>query len=209
MNWVQVRLSLHTASGILTGMTPEPDKTIKSPPRRRKSVFGRLLNLLLLVAIIVTIGLFVWAEQQRRSVRTELQQTTQQLEELRKSSQQSGAEVAARVLEKLRKHMDIPSDPEPTVATIVDIERLRESNSDFYGQAENGDHLIITKNRAVLYDPDRDLILDVVPVQLNEASPAPSGSPRASASPSPVVTSSGSPVPTTSPALRATPSVSR
>lgn len=131
-----------------------------------------MLNLLLLLGIIAAIASFAWAEQQRRQAINRLKETEQELEEIRKSTQRSGAEVAQQVLEKLRKHVDIPTDPQPTVATIIDIERLRETN-DFYNKAENGDHLIITGTRAILYDPDRDRVIDVVPVRIDVTSPEP------------------------------------
>lgn len=68
------------------------------------------------------------------------------------------------------------------VATIVDIESLRAGN-EFYAQADNGDHLVITRNRAILYDPDRNIIVDVVPVSIDQeeqnkqSSPSPSPTP--------------------------------
>lgn len=183
----------------LTSPQPPSTKSIKAPRKRR----GGLLNLLLLVGIIVTISLFVWAEQQRREAQSKLKETATQLEELRKNAQASGQEVANEVLGKLRKHMDIPTDPEPTVATIVDANALKEAN-EFYKPAENGDHLIITGTRAILYDADRDIILDVVPVTVDpNASPAPgtsgsptpatSGSPAPSASPTPVTSAPAGP----------------
>ena len=116
----------------------------------------KLLNIGLFVVVIVILTLFVRAESERRA-------TVKELEEVSKSTQESGEERAARVLEAVQKHMKIITDPEPTVATIVDIERLREASS-FYEAAENGDHLIITKNRAILYDPDNDIIIDTVPI---------------------------------------------
>ncbi|MBT4119868.1 MAG: hypothetical protein HOE29_03035, partial [Candidatus Peribacter sp.] len=61
--------------------------------------------------------------------------------------------------------MDIPEDIEPTVATIVDVEILKEKNP-FYAKAENGDHLIVTPTRAILYSSKTKKIIDVVPVQL-------------------------------------------
>ena len=174
----------------LMATTPQSNTTTK-PPKKRRGL-GALFNLILIIGIIAVIGAFVWAEQQRRSAQNELQQTAAQLEELRQSSQRTGQQVAQQVLEKVRAHMDIPSDPEPTVATIVDAAALKEAN-DFYAPAENGDHLIITQSRAVLYDPDRDIILDVVPVQLNTADNVPEGEEGADgeavegeASPSPV-----------------------
>ncbi len=149
---------------------PTPGGNIKKPAKRKRK--GGLLNLLLLIAIIAVIAGFVWAEQERRAARSELEKTVGELEELRQASQRDGAEVAAEVLGKLRGHMVIPTTPEPTVATIVNIDQLREAN-EFYSVADNGDHLIITEKRAILYDPELDIILDVVPVSINQASEAP------------------------------------
>lgn len=143
---------------------PKGAKGTKKPKRRR----GRgLFNLLLIIGIIAAIGLFVWAEQQRRSTEQQLEQTAQELEEIRRSTQRGGQELADEVLGKLRTHMRFIEDPQPTVATIVDIEALRQAN-EFYNSAENGDHLIITQRRAILYDPEQDIVLDVVPVVINQ-----------------------------------------
>jgi type II secretory pathway pseudopilin PulG len=180
-------------------------KSVKVPRKRR----GGFLNLILLIGIIIAISLFVWAEQQRREAQDKLTQTATELEELRKSAQASGQEVADKVLAKLRTHMDIPNDPAPTVATIVDAAALKEAN-EFYTPAENGHHLIITGKRAILYDPKRDIILDVVPVQVDpNATPLPSASPTtggASPTTSPATGGAGSPSP--SPAASFTPSPS-
>ena len=141
--------------------------TVSSPSKPRRG----LLNLILIVGIIAALALFIWAEQQRRSTESRLEQTETQLEEIRRSTQRGGEELAQEVLSKVRSHMVISEEPVPTVATIVDIDRLRES-SDFYTPAENGDHLIITEKRAILYDPETDTILDVVPVRINTADEA-------------------------------------
>ena len=138
-------------------------KTLKSPRKRRgKGIF----NFLLFIGIIAAVGMFGWAEMQRRDAVSRLQETEQELEKIRESTERRGTEVAQRVLDDVRQLIDIPNDPEPTVATIVDVDALREA-SPFYNKAENGDHLIITETRAILYDPDRNIILDVVPVRIN------------------------------------------
>jgi len=160
--------------------------SISAPPKRRRG--GRLIpKIILLLGILAIAGLFVWAEIERRQVSDQLQTTEKELEEVRKSTQESGQEAAQRVLERVRALIDIPTEPQPTVATIVDIERLREAN-EFYNQAENGDHLIITEKRAILYDPDRNIVIDVVPVRVNpnaSPSPADAGASPADAGPSP------------------------
>ena len=60
---------------------------------------------------------------------------------------------------------------QPTVATIVDVESLRKRNS-FYNKAKNGDYLIVTNERAILFDAKANVILDMVPVQLEQPSSA-------------------------------------
>lgn len=175
----------------LSSSRPTTSKSVKAPKKRR----GGFLNLLLIIGIIVTISLFAWAEQQRRDAQQKLQQAATELDELRKSAETSGQEVANKVLEKLRTHIDIPTDPAPTVATIVDADALRGAN-EFYTPAENGDHLIITTKRAILYDPDRDIILDVVPVAINQSEQATPNQTTPTASPSPTVSAG---LPTTPP----------
>lgn len=138
-------------------------KSIKTPRRRRgKGIF----NFLLFIGIIAAVGMFGWAEMQRRDAISRLQETEQELEKIRESTERRGTEVAQGVLEDVRQLIDVPGDPEPTVATIIDVEALREA-SPFYNKAKNGDHLIITETRAILYDPDRKIILDVVPVRID------------------------------------------
>ncbi len=192
-----------------SGSAAKTKKSISAPGKRRG---GRgFLNFILFIVIIVVVALFVRAEMERRATQEELTLKAAELDQLRETAQRSGQAVADEVLEKLRQHIDLPADPVPTVATIVDVDQLREAN-EFYGPAENGDHLIITERRAILYDSDRDIILDIVPVQINqqqaeealgEGEEAASGTSAptdttAPASPSPAAETS--PTPATSPA---------
>lgn len=96
---------------------------------------------------------------------TELKKLTVMNEQLQTGNNPESIAQAKSIIDKVRKHIDIPTDVEPTVATIVDVNALKSRN-DFYKNAKNGDNLIVTPTRAILYDPDKDMILDVVPVQL-------------------------------------------
>jgi hypothetical protein len=154
-------------NNVLPPNQPNQKTGVKQKPRRGMS---RFFNILSLLGLIVVIVLLVWAEQQRRDTEQQLRQASAELEEMRRSSQVTGEELSQRVLERVRAHMDITMDPEPTVATIVDVDALKASN-EFYAPAKNGDHLIITQRRAILYDPDRDIILDVVPVIIDDTPP--------------------------------------
>lgn len=79
---------------------------------------------------------------------------------------------AAEVLEKVRALIEIPADSNPTVATIVDVEKLRAQNA-FYAKAKNGDHLVLTTKRAILYRESTNKIIDVAPVQIQQKADAP------------------------------------
>lgn len=178
----------------------QPASGIKVPAKRKRRRRG-FFNFLLFLGIIAAIGLFVWAEQQRRAAVSQLEQTEQELQQIRESTQRRGTEVAQQVLSEVRALIDIPTDPEPTVATIIDVEALRASN-EFYNKANNGDHLIITENRAILYSPERKIIIDVVPVQINQEQQQqiPEGEESAAGtSPSPSPLTTASPTPQSSP----------
>ena len=86
------------------------------------------------------------------------------------SSEQNAA-LVDQVLTKLGKHIELSQDVQPTVATIVDAEKLKNQN-EFYAHAENGDYLIVTPTRAILYSVARDIILNVMPVQVEPKAPS-------------------------------------
>jgi hypothetical protein len=123
-------------------------------------------SLLFPVLVIALIALVVFIDARRRSAERQLQELSVQLGNV--GDQQQNRERAKEIVDEVRKIMDVPTDVEPTVATIVDVNKLRESNP-FYNKAENGDYLIVTPTRAILYSSSKRVILDVVPVQLEQA----------------------------------------
>jgi hypothetical protein len=121
-----------------------------------------LLPLLLIVLVVLVVVL----DAKRRSAQKELKNLTVRLEQLQ-GNNEANQEKARQVVEKVTALIAIDVSVEPTVATIVDVERLREQNP-FYDKAENGDYLIVTPTRAVLYRESENIILDVVPVQIEQ-----------------------------------------
>lgn len=93
---------------------------------------------------------------------------------LSKGQAQVQAEVDALVGE-VGKLLALPSDEKPTVATITDVEKIKEQA--FFKSAANGDKVLIYTNarRAILYRPTEKRIIEVGAVNINQASPAPSG----------------------------------
>ncbi|MBU0458079.1 hypothetical protein KJ652_06810 [Patescibacteria group bacterium] len=117
--------------------------------------------------IIILIGLIILVftlNGQRQMTAEQLERVTIRLEQLQGGGTQENQEKAKRITRKVRILMDL-GDVEPTVATIVDVTSLRKQNS-FYNKAENGDFLIVTPERAILYNEEKNRIIDVVPVQI-------------------------------------------
>src|SRR5687768_12661248 len=102
----------------------QPTKaTISQPTKPKKRRHGRgFFNFLLFIGIIAAVALFGWAEMQRRDATKRLAETEQELQKIRESTERRGTEVAQEVLGKVRQLIDIPAEPEPTVATIIDVE---------------------------------------------------------------------------------------
>lgn len=121
-----------------------------------------------LLTVVLVVGLAVLAYvnyMKRVQLATELKKLSVQMEQLATGNNPENVAQAQAIIEKVKKHINLPADVEPTVATIVDVDALKSRN-EFYANAKNGDHLIVTPTRAILYDADADVILDVVPVQL-------------------------------------------
>ena len=72
-------------------------------------------------------------------------------------------EESERIKAKVSSHILLP-DEMPAIATIVDVDKLKADNPEFYANAENGDKILVYSNRAILYDPDTDKILNVAPI---------------------------------------------
>ena len=68
-------------------------------------------------------------------------------------------------------------DEKPTVATITDIEKVKDQP--FFKNAKNGDRVLIFTNakKAILYRPTEKRIIEVGAVNINQASPTPAGEP--------------------------------
>jgi flagellar basal body-associated protein FliL len=104
---------------------------------------------------------------------------------------------AAATVEKLKTILninDIKDDKgdvqKPAVATIVDADKVRESNKEFYADAQKDDALIVYSNRAILYRESSNKIINIAPIVANptaatgtSATPAPATTPAPAATP--------------------------
>ena len=70
--------------------------------------------------------------------------------------------------EEVGKLIQLPSDEEPTVATISNKEELKDQ--DFFKEAENGDKLLVFNNakEVILYRPSIQKIIRVAPLYIDD-----------------------------------------
>lgn len=111
---------------------------------------------------------------------------------LSKGAAQVQAETDALVAE-VGKLIDLPKDEKPTVATVTDIDKVKDQP--FFKNAKNGDKVLIYTNakKAILYRPSEKRIIEVGAVNLNQESPSPSPSSTPEAKEIPKPTESAKP----------------
>lgn len=114
---------------------------------------------------------------------------------LAKGTAAAQAEIDVLVA-KVGKLINLPTDEQPTVATVTDASKVKDQT--FFKNAQNGDKVLIYQKaqKAILYRPSENRIIEVGAVNINQAVPA-----------SPTPESSGSPKPSVSPSPTATPKV--
>jgi hypothetical protein len=82
---------------------------------------------------------------------------------------QAAAQTEVKLLtDKLGKLIALPEDEEPTVATVLEKDKIQDQP--FFKSAENGDKVIIyTKAmKAILYRPSENKIIEVAPIEITQ-----------------------------------------
>lgn len=100
------------------------------------------------------------------------------------------------VTDKLGKIYNLPKDEEPTVATVLDKEKLVDQP--FFADSENGDKVVIyTKSQlAILFRISENKIINISPVSLEQPSTvAETDKPKAKASEAPELQDAVTPQP--------------
>ena len=89
------------------------------------------------------------------------------------------------IIKKISQLMNLPTDEEPTIATITDKNQL--SGQDFFKNCENGDKLIayVNAKKAILYRPSTNKIIEVAPIYIDDSKNSDSNT---SATPTPIST---------------------
>lgn len=74
-------------------------------------------------------------------------------------------ERISELVAKVAAAVEVPADEEPTIATIKDAARLREQNPEFYGDAQDGDRILVWSDKAVLWSTAEERIANLLVIQ--------------------------------------------
>lgn len=127
-------------------------------------------NVMLLIIIVLLLGLTGMSLRQMMVTQRYLDGLTVQLNQAYGVG--TPQEKALReIMAKVRKHVAIPNDSQVTVATVTNAEELKKENP-FYTSARNGDTIVITPLRAIIYRAAEDRIVDMTNITTGGTSSA-------------------------------------
>lgn len=147
--------------------TDKPSNSDSSNKRSKKSVKNKLLGFVVFVILLGLAGgtVFLYTKYSETKKEVEKLSTVQGQQELSKTQTQA-------LLGEMRQIIIMPDNEDPVVATITDINQLKDK--EFYKDAQNGDRVVVFANakKAYIYSPERKLIVNVGAFQLDEKAQA-------------------------------------
>lgn len=133
---------------------------------------SRITSLVLILIAVFAIAGFGFMFKKYIETKKQLEVATSAQKEVEELVEQQ--KKVKELLEKVGNLIVLPKDEEPTVATITDVESLKQEQS-FYSDAKNGDRVIIymQAKKAIIYDEENNILVNVGPIFLNEETEAP------------------------------------
>lgn len=129
-------------------------KIQQSSPANKKKQNRLIFTLLFLGLIALCIYFFIGYYQAKKKIvylsNPEAQQEMKQKE-------------VEELLIKVSELIVLPTDEKPMVATIQDVESLSKDQP-FFLKAQNGDKVLLYKDRAIIYNPTENILVNVGPV---------------------------------------------
>jgi hypothetical protein len=96
-----------------------------------------------------------------------------QYQNIKKNPTQVAQAETDALVAQVKKLIDLPADETPTVATIVDKDKLKDQP--FFNNAQNGDKILIyTKaKKAIIYRPKENKLINVGPISIDQKAQVP------------------------------------
>lgn len=127
--------------------------------KNKTSIYLVLLAIVILTALALMINQKIKARQNIAKPAASV--TASQDEQAEQPLDKSGISA---LIARVGSLIVINANEEPTIATVQDADALRKSNPVFYKDARNGDRLLVWSDKAILYSPQMDKLLAVMPI---------------------------------------------
>lgn len=88
------------------------------------------------------------------------------LSSIKKNPQQAVQDQTENLIKKVSKLINLPTDEQPTIATVSDPEQLKDQP--FFAKAEKGFKVLIyaTAGKSILYDPFNNKIVETASINI-------------------------------------------
>ena len=115
----------------------------------------KIPSVILIAAILVNVGFSIYSWYRAGALS-------------KNNPQETAQEETSRLVSAISKLIILPEDETPTIATVTDLEKLKDQP--FFARAKVGDKVLIyaTARKAILYDPAANKIIEVAPINLGE-----------------------------------------
>lgn len=143
----------------------QPTTNVPTPapvrPKKSRRGFGSKKVVLAVIAAVVLAALAVGGMKGYNNY------TKLKKENARLSNPQEAAKAETdRLKAEVAKIIELPADESPTIATVVDAEKLKSQA--FFAKAQNDDRVLMfpKAKKAVLYRPSTKKVIEVAPINI-------------------------------------------
>jgi ABC-type microcin C transport system permease subunit YejB len=95
-------------------------------------------------------------------------------------AQEQASKQTAQIVARVGRLMVLPVEM-PQIATVADVEMLKKTQL-FFLNAHNGDQVLVYTDRAIIYSPSLDKIINVGPITRDTTPAKPATTPTSTAS---------------------------
>jgi len=148
---------------MLKRVTNSEDEQIVSREKTVAERGGKLVFVLIILLVVAVVG-FAWSFNNYRQYKKQVARLSTP-----EGQQQLVKKEMDALLVKVGAHIILPTDEQPTVATIVDPEALAKDQP-FYKDSHAGDRVLIyvKAQKAIIYDEKNDILINVGPVFIDK-----------------------------------------
>lgn len=127
-----------------------------------------LIAVIALLVVLLAVSIILYYQSRKQIISLQ-----QKIEELEKNPSVGGSTDAqtAQLLSEVGQLIVLPTDEQPTVATVEDLTQL--AGQPFFAQAVIGDKVIIYSKaaKAILYRPSEKKVINIAPIVNDSAQP--------------------------------------